>query len=305
MPQEVMQMRVFVTGATGFIGSAVVEDLIQAGHEVLGLTRSEAGAAALAAAGARPHRGSLEDLESLRAGAAQADAVAHLAFNHDFANYHASCEDDRRVIEALGSGLAGSERPLLVTSGLFLARGAPGRPMTEDDPAPSSGEIPRAASEEAAAALAARGVNVGVVRLPQVHDRTRHGLVTLAIAAAREKGVSPYIGEGTNRWAAAHRRDTARLYRLALERAEPGARHHAVAEEGVTMRDIAEAIGRRLGVPAVSISPEEAPAHFGFLAMYAGLDVPASSAKTRERLGWRPSGPGMIADLEALELAEA
>jgi nucleoside-diphosphate-sugar epimerase len=293
-------MRVFITGATGFIGSAIVADLIAAGHQVLGLTRSEAGARALAAAGAEAHRGTLEDLDSLRRGAARADGVIHTAFNHDFSTYLANCEDDRRVIAALGSVLAGSERPLLVTSGTGMGVRAPGQPATEEDAPASAAAVPRAASEEAAASVAAGGVSVSVVRLPQVHDTVKQGLVTYAIEAAREKGVSAYVGDGANRWAAAHRLDTARLYRLALERAEPGARYHAVAEEGVPMRDIAEAIGRRLDLPVASIAPEEAAVHFGWLAMFAGLDAPASSELTRQRLGWRPSGPGLIADLEQM-----
>lgn len=298
-------MRVFVTGATGFIGSALTRELIAAGHQVLGLTRSDAGAQGLRAAGATPHPGSLEDLASLAAGAAQADAVVHLAFNHDFSRYQANCEDDRRAIETLGAAIEGSERPMLVTSGVMMARGAPGALATEDDPAAPSSEIPRAASEEAADALVARGVNAGVVRLPQVHDRAHHGLVTMAIQAAIEKRVSPWIGDGENRWAAAHISDVARLYRLALERAEPGVRYNAVGEEGVAMRDVAEAIGRRLGLPARSITPEEAPAHFGFLAMFAGGDRPASSARTQARLGWTPTGPGLIADIDQLKLAAA
>lgn len=291
-------MRVFVTGATGFIGSAVVAELIGAGHGVLGLTRSEAGAEALAAAGAEPHRGSLEDLEGLARGAARSDGVIHLAFNHDFSTYQANCEDDRRAIAALASALAGSDRPLLVTSGTGMGAGRPGRTATEADPPASSATAPRAASEEAADAAAADGVNAAVVRLPQVHDTGRQGLVSYAIEVAREKGVSAYVGDGANRWPAAHLSDTARLYRLALERAERGARYHAVAEEGVPMRAIAEALGRRLGLPAASIPPEEAAAHFGWLAMFAMLDLPASSAVTRERLGWRPTGPGLLADLE-------
>lgn len=291
-------MRIFVTGATGFIGSAVVAELIGAGHEVLGLTRSEAGAEALAAAGAEPHRGSLEDLEGLARGAARSDGVIHLAFNHDFSTYQANCEDDRQAIAALASALAGSDRPLLVTSGTGMGAGRPGQTATETDPPASSATAPRAASEEAADAAAADGVNAAVVRLPQVHDTSRQGLVSYAIEVAREKGVSAYVGDGANRWPAAHVSDTARLYRLALERAERGARYHAVAEEGVPMRAIAEALGRRLGLPAASIPPEEAAAHFGWLAMFAMLDLPASSAVTRERLGWRPTGPGLLADLE-------
>ena len=293
-------MRVFVTGATGFIGSAVVADLIEAGHQVLGLTRSEAGAKALAAAGAEVHRGSLEDLESLKRGAVESDGVIHTAFNHDFATYVANCEDDRAVIEALGSSLVGSKRPFVVTSGTGMGASEPGQPARESDPPARAVDVPRAASEEAAVAVEAKGVNVSIVRLPQVHDTEKQGLVSPAIEAAREKGVSAYIGDGANRWPAAHRFDTARLYRLALEKAEPGARYHAVAEEGIAMRDIAEAISRRWGMPAVSITEEEAFSHFGWLGMFASLDVPASSRQTREQLNWSPTGPSLIADLEAM-----
>lgn len=291
-------MRVFVTGASGFIGSAVTSELIEAGHEVLGLTRSDAGAQALAALGAQVHRGDLADLESLKEGAAQADGVIHLAFNHDFSTYMANCEDDRRAIEALASGLRGG--PLLVTSGTGMGAGGPGRLASEDDPPASSAMVPRAASEEAADAATARGVNAGVVRLPQVHDPERQGLVSYAIEVAREKGVVAYVGEGANRWPAAHRLDVARLYRLALERGERGARYHAVAEEGVRMRDIAEAIGARLSLPVKSITAEEAPAHFGWMAMFASSDLPASSALTRQKLAWTPSGPRLLEDLARL-----
>ena len=297
-------MRVFVTGAAGFIGSAVVKELITAGHQVLGLTRSDKGADALAAAGAEIHRGSLENVESLKEGAARADGVIHLAFNHDFSKYADNCEDDRRVIKALGSALAGSDRPLIVTSGTGMANTVPGQPATEDGAIISSDIIPRAASEEAAAAVAEHGVNVSVVRLPQVHDTVKQGLITPAIAIFREKGACAYIGDGGNRWPAAHFLDVARLYRLAIEKAEPNARYHAVAEEGVPMRAIAEAIGRRLKLPVKSIAPEEAQAFFGWLAMFAGRDSPASSVLTRKRLGWQPTGPGLIADLEQLHSAE-
>lgn len=293
-------MRVFVTGATGFVGSAVVRDLVAAGHRVLGLSRSDAGAAALAAAGADVQRGALEDADSLRSGAAAADGVIHLAFNHDFSKFVANCEDDRRVIAALGSALADSGRPLIVTSGTGIANTAPGEPAREDNPTVGSGVHPRAASEEAAAAVAAAGGNVSVVRLPQVHDPVKQGLITPLVATYREKGVCAYIGDGHNRWPAAHILDVARLYRLAVEKAEPDAKYHAVAEDGVPMRAIAEAIGRRLKLPVKSIAPDAAPAFFGWLAMFAGLDMPASSAQTRRKLGWEPAGPGLIADLEQL-----
>jgi nucleoside-diphosphate-sugar epimerase len=289
-------MRVFVTGATGFIGSALIPELIDAGHQVLGLTRSDEGTKSLIAAGAEPHRGELADLESLRSGAAAVDAVIHLAFIHDFSKFRENCEIDRRALETLGDTLAGSDRPLIVTSGLALL--AEGRAATEDDaPPPVSDSYPRS-SEEVAAALQERGVRTMVVRLPQVHDTTKAGLVSYAIQIARQKGVSAYIGEGGNRWAAAHRLDAARLYRLALEKGHAGARYHAVAEEGVPARQIAEAIGRGLKVPVVSLKPEEAVGHFGWLAMFAGLDITGSSAKTRKQLGWEPGGPGLIADLE-------
>ncbi len=290
-------MRVFVTGATGFIGSAIVPELLQAGHQVLGLTRSDAGAQSLLAAGAQVHRGSLEDLESLRRGAAQADAVIHTAFIHDFSKFRENCETDRRAIGALGDALAGSGRLLMVTSGTGIANLGPGHLRTEDDAPVSSTVIPRAASEEAAAAVAARGVRVAVVRLPQIHDTVKQGLVSYSIRLAREKGVSAYVGDGLNRWAATHVLDTARLYRLTLEKTETAATYHAVAEEGVPVRDIAEVIGRGLNVPVVSLKQEEAAAHFGWLAAFVGLDMPASSARTREKLGWNPTGPGLLSDL--------
>jgi nucleoside-diphosphate-sugar epimerase len=296
-------MRVFVTGATGFIGSRVVKELIGAGHQVIGVYRSDEKAPALAAAGAEVYRGSIDDPESLKDGAARSDGVIHLAFNHDFSKFAANCETDRRVIEALGSALAGSGRPLIVTSGTAIAKVAPGEPATEDAPTITSNEVPRAASEEATADLAANGVKTSVVRLPQVHDPERQGLITPWIAVAREKGVFAYIGEGRNRWPAARVSDVARLYRLALERAEAGAVYNAVAEEGVPARDIAETIGRRLKLPVKSIAPEEAGAFFGWLAMFAGRDMPASSEKTQKTLGWRPTGPGLIADLERLPVS--
>ncbi len=259
-------MRVFVTGATGFIGSAIVPELISAGHQVLGLTRSAAGAQSLIAAGAEAHGGTLEDLASLRSGAAQSDAVIHCAFDHDFSNFVANCEKDRRVIETLGTVLAGSDRPLIITSGTGMGNAASGQPATEDI---FNGDHPnpRKASELAGASVLATGVNVSVVRLPQVHDTVKQGLITPAVAIAREKGVSAYVGDGLNRWPAAHVLDVARLYRLALEKGEAGARYHAVAEEGIPVRDIAEVIGRGLKVPVVTMSPEEAASHFGWLAL--------------------------------------
>jgi nucleoside-diphosphate-sugar epimerase len=287
-------MRVFVTGATGFIGSALIPELRNAGHHVLGLTRSEEGAKSLIAAGAEAHRGDLEDLESLRSGAALADGVIHCGFNHDFSKYVANCEMDRRVIETLGSVLAGSDRPLVITSGASTAI-TPGRASTEED-APNS-PIPRVASEMAAAAVAAQGVHVSVMRLPQVHDTVKQGLVSYLIEVARRKGVSAYVGDGLNRWPAVHVLDAVRLYRLALEKGVAGARYNAVGEEGIPLREIAEVIGRGLKQPVVSLSPEQAAEHFGWLAGFAGFDGTASSALTQQRLGWRPTGPGLIADL--------
>ena len=287
-------MRVFVTGATGFIGGVVVPELLRAGHQVLGLARSDQGARALAALGAEVHRGDLEDLESLRAGAAQADGVIHAGFVHDFANFAQCCAIDGRAIDALGDVLQGSARPLVVTAGI---PGLPGRVTTELDDIPAGHPLPRV-SEQKALALAARGVLASVVRLPQVHDRDKAGLVSFLIAAAREKGVSAYVGAGQNRWSAVHRLDTASLYRLALERGTPGARYHAVAEEGVALKDIAEAIASGLKMPAVSLSKEEAAAHFGPRTFFASISNPASSAITREQLGWAPADhPGLIDDL--------
>jgi nucleoside-diphosphate-sugar epimerase len=288
-------MRVFVTGATGFIGSALVQELIEAGHQVLGMARSDAGAKSLVAAGAQVHRGDVEDLESLRSGAVAADGVIHTAFIHDFSRFEAICEIDRRAIEALGSTLAGSDRPLIVTSGTGAAY-TPGRLTTEQDP-PNS-PLPRVASEQAAASVGAQGVRVLVVRLPQVHNPEKQGLVSYLIAVAREKGVSAYVGDGSNRWPAVHRLDAAHLYRLALEKGTAGRRYHAVAEEGVPLREIAEAIGRGLKMPVVSKSPEEAAGHFGWLGHFVGADAPASSVLTQQWLGWRPTNqPGLIEDL--------
>ena len=297
-------MRVFLTGATGFIGSRIVRELLDAGHQVLGMTRSEAGARALAEAGAEVHRGRLEEPDSLRDGAAQADAVIHTAFDHDFSHFAANCEKDHQAILALGAALAGSRRPLLITSGTGMGSAGPGMAATEDvlDLAHPN---PRSASERAGRELLDRGVAVSVVRLPQVHDTVRQGLITPYIEISRRKGVAAYVDDGGNRWPAAHVLDVARLYRLALERDEPGARYHAVAEAGIPVRDIARAVGAGLGVPVTSLRADEAMEHFGWLGAFAAMDLLASSAWTREALGWRPTGPGLMEDLQHMDYSAA
>ena len=290
-------MRIFVTGASGFVGSAVVRELISAGHEVTGVARSDAAAKLVADSRAEVYRGDLEQPESLVRGASASDAVIHLGFNHDFSRYAANCELDRRVIEVLGSALTGSRRPFIITSAIGIL--PTGRVVDEQTMPAAVSSIPRVATEEAGRALLERGANVSVVRLPHsTHGEGDHGFVPALIAIAREKGVSAYVGGGENRWPAVHRLDAAKVYRLALERATPGSHYHAVAEEGVPFRQIAEVIGRRLELPLVSKPPEEAAPHFGWLAHFAAMNVTASSAQTREQLQWAPTQPSLLADVD-------
>lgn len=290
-------MRVFVTGASGFVGAAVVHVLKQAGHHVIGLARSDASAAALATNGVDVHRGDIEDLDSIRAGSAKADGVIHTAFNHDFSRFQASCAHDALVIEALAAPLVGSERPLVITSGIgVLPQGG----LLAEEVLPPTGPSahPRTATEHAAMAAAARGVNVSVIRLPpSVHGEGDHGFVPLLIGLAREKELSAYPGDGSNLWPAVHRQDAARLFRLALEKGAANARYHAVAEQGIDFREIATTVGERLGVPVESCNGEAAAAHFGWFNHFAAMNVPASSEWTRKELGWQPEGPGLIDDL--------
>lgn len=298
-------MRVFLTGATGFIGSFLVPELINAGHHVVGLSRSEAGANALALAGADVLRGDVNDLGRLRIGAEAADGLIHAAFNHDFSNLKQHSEEDRKVIESLGEVLVGSNRPLVVSSGTGLARSKTGTPAVETDDYVTSAEFPRGASEEAADALIAKGVRAMVIRNPQVHNTRKFGRITQHIELALKWGRVAYVGEGKNRLPAAHVSDVVRLYRLALEQGRAGARYNAVAEEGVAMRDIASVIGAALKMPVVSIAPEDARAYFGWLANLVQVDLAASSAVTRQQLGWTPTGPDLLTDLSNMDCSVA
>ena len=294
-------MRVFITGATGFIGSYLIPELVEAGHEVVGLSRSEEGAVKITQAGATAFLGDVNDLDRLRVGARDADAVVHAAFNHDFGNIKKHSENDRKVIETLGDVLAGSDRPLIVTSGTGLVeRSAPGAAVTETDNPSSSSKVPRGATEEAAEAVLAKGGRVMIVRLSQTHDTRHQGRIAHHIKMAREKGSVAYLGDGSNRLAAAHVTDAVRLYRLALERGKNGDRYHAVSEEGVPLREIAEVIGAGLKMPVVSLSDDAAKDYFGPLAGLAGLDMAATSALTRAELGWTPSGPDFLTDLRQM-----
>ena len=293
-------MRVFLTGATGFIGSRVLQQLLGAGHEVLGLTRSDAGERWLEEVGAKAYRGTLEDAESLARGAAQADAVIHTAFDHDFSRFAENCKKDHRVISAMAEALVGSDRPLIITSSTGIGNTKPGEPAVEQV-VDWSHALPRIAGERAGAEATDKGVSVIVVRLPQVHNTERQGIVSFFIEVSKAKGLAAYVGEGTNRWPAVHVDDAARLYRLALERNEAGARYHGVAEEGVSLRRIAETVGAELGVPVVSLTSEQAPQHFGWFAPFMKMDMIASSTWTQANLNWTPTGPDLITDLKAMD----
>ena len=291
-------MRVFLTGASGFVGSAVIQALKAAGHDVVGLARNDENAAKLQAAGVAVHRGDLSEPATLAAGAAACDGTIHCAFIHDFSKFMENIAIDRANVEAMLQALEGSGKPFILTSGTLMAD--PGREATEEDgPSTEGAGAGRGATELLVEDYAKRGVRAMIVRLPQVHDTQKAGLITYAIDVAKEKRVSAYIGDGSARWAAAHVDDVAKVYRLALEKGVAGARYHAVGESGVSMRDVAEAVGKRLNLPVASITPEAAPAHFGFLAMFANRDAPTSSRLTQERLGWTPTGPGLVADLVA------
>jgi len=295
-------MKVFLTGATGFIGSRVAKELLQSGHQVIGLTRSDEGAKTLTSLGVKPYRGTLDDPESLRAGAAESDGVIHCAFDHDFSRFAANCEKDKANIQVLADALKGTNRPLIITSGVGVGS-RPGLPAIEDvfdEHHPN----PRIASEYAGMAALEQGVNVSVVRLPQVHDTHKQGLITPLAQIAKEKKVSAYIEDGSNRWSAVHVTDAARLYKLAFEKAQKGARYNAVAEEGITMKQIAETISKGLNVPTVRLSLKEAEAHFGAFLMFARLDLPASSEKTRRVLNWNPTGPDLLTDLQNMDYSK-
>ncbi|QEE44555.1 SDR family oxidoreductase [Rhizobium sp. WL3] len=291
-------MQIFVTGATGFIGSALIPELLAAGHQVVGLTRSAEGAEKLLNAGATAHEGTLEDMASLTRGAERADAVIHLAFDHDFSNYQDNCRKDAAAIAALGKALAGSDRPMLITSGIGMGIAVPGE-LSREDVLDLGHQNPRIASERAGQELLEKGVNLSTVRLSQIHDRRRQGLVSYLVDIARGSGYATYVGHGQVRWSACHLSDAARLFRLAIDRAERGARYHAVDEEGVSLRAIAEAIGDSFGLPVQGVTADDAERHLGPMAAFATFDMPASSSLTQDRLGWRPAGPGLLEDIRA------